>query len=627
MDLAKFLDLYLTEGREHVSLIRKGLPAAGKVSAAAVNDLFRHAHSLKGMAASMGFEATADLSHKVESLFNRWREGQEADAGELGAVVRAVDLLDASMDAVQRDGSEAVLEEEIREACEALLGGGAPAGPSGAGVANPPAGVESAAAPAPASRDLTVRLKVAIDTACPLPAARLMVVWERVRAEVPEARMEPDLERVMKEGLRLASFLLPPGSGLKELALAVRGLSDVAEVDLETPPAVPASRGSESQLVQSLRVPAEDLDELRDQASELLYRLNQFEAGLGPEERRRHRFWLESERSQVTRLFDHVLSIRLVSFEVLVERLGRTAREVSGRLGKPASFAVAGVDERVDRGLLERLLDPLVHLVRNAVDHGLEPVARRRELGKPEEGNIRLEIARDSESLLITVEDDGRGIDVEAIRQAAVDKGLYSTVEAAALDRATLMDLLTRPAFTTRREVTEVSGRGVGLDVVRSAVESLGGHLEMESEKGKGSRFTLVIPSATTLTRVLVFGWDDGVRYGLPASQIRRIYPLSSFPLVWSGSDRFLQAGEELLPVLKWRPGPVGREGAALRIMSKDRDRVLLVSQLFQGERVVVMPWGHPLEMVSEWMGGALLSTGELAYVLDGRVLVKREGD
>jgi two-component system, chemotaxis family, sensor kinase CheA len=624
MDLAKFLDLYLTEGREHVSLLRKGLPAAGQVATAVVNDLFRHAHSLKGMAASMGFEPTADLSHKMETLFNGWRQGEPADGGQLSAVIRAVDLLDSSMDAVQRDGSDAALHEEILGACEALLGGAA----AGAAGEQREAGVRSAApAQAAASADFLVRLKVAIDTACPLPAARLMVVWERVRAEVPEARMEPDLERVKNEGLRLASFLLPQRGGLKELAISVRGLSDVAEVELETPPAVIPSKGPESQLVQSLRVPAEDLDELRDQASELLYRLNQFEAGLGGEERRRHRFWLESERAQVTRLFDHVLSIRLVSFDVLVERLGRTAREVSGRLGKPASFTVVGADERVDRGLLERLLDPLVHLVRNAVDHGLEQVARRRELGKPEEGSIRLGIARESESLLISVEDDGRGIDLEAIRQAAIEKGLYSTQEAAALDRVVLLDLLTRPAFTTRRDVTEVSGRGVGLDVVRSAVESLGGHLEMESEKGKGSRFTLVIPSATTLTRVLTFGWDDKVRFALPASQIRRIYPLNAFPLVWSGSDRFLQAGEELLPVLKWRPGPVGREGAALRILSQERDRVLLVSQLYQAERVVVMPWGHPLEMVSEWMGGALLSTGEIAYVLDGRVLAKREGD
>jgi two-component system, chemotaxis family, sensor kinase CheA len=624
MDLAKFLDLYLTEGREHVSLLRKGLPAAGKVSAAVVNDLFRHAHSLKGMAASMGFEATANLSHKMETLFNGWREGREADSGQLSAVVRAADLLDASMDAVQRDGSEAVLHDEILRACEALLGevaAGVPGEKEASGA--------NAEVPAQATRppDLPLRLKVSIDTACPLPAARLMVVWERIRAEAPEARMEPDLERVRKEGLRLATFLLPQRGGLKELALSVRGLADVDEVDLETPPPAPPSKGPETQLVQSLRVPAENLDELLEQSSELLYRLNQFEAGMGPEEHRRHRFWLESERAQLTRLFDHVLSIRLVSFDVLVERLGRTAREVSGRLGKPATFTVTGADERVDRGLLERLLDPLVHLVRNAVDHGLEPVARRRELGKPEEGSIRLGIARDSESLVITVEDDGRGIDGETIRQAAVEKGLYSTQEAAALDRLALLDLLTRPAFTTRREVTEVSGRGVGLDVVRAAVESLGGHLEIESEKGRGSRFALVIPSATTLTRVLVFGWDDGVRYALPASQIGRIYPLSSFPLVWSGSERFLQASEELLPVLKWRPGPVGREGAALRILSPGRDRVLLVSQVYQAERVAVMPWGHPLEMVSEWMGGALLSTGEIAYVLDGRVLAKREGD
>ncbi len=454
-----------------------------------------------------------------------------------------------------------------------------------------------------------------------------MVVYERLRTEVPECLIEPNLERVQREGLRAASFLLPMEAPLKDLARAVRDMPDVAAVELERAEPVAAPAGAGSTLVKSLRVDAEDLDELRAMASESLYRLNQFESSMLPEERRRHHFWLESERAHLNRLFDRVLAMRLVSFGALVDRLGRTAREVSARLGKPVRLEVSGAEERVDRGLLERLLDPLVHLVRNAVDHGLEPGEERRELGKPEEGLLRLNIHRESEALLVSLEDDGRGIDVELIRQAAVERGLFTPSEASLLDRARLLDLLTAPAFSTRREVSDVSGRGVGLDVVRSAVESLGGHLEMASEPGRGSRFTLVVPSATTLTRILVFGWDDGVRYGLPASQIGRLYSLASAPLVWSGNRRFLQAGDELLPVLSWRQGPVGREGVGLRLVGPERDHVLLASRVYQAERVVIMPWGQPLEMVSEWMGGALLATGEIAYILDGRVLAKREGD
>jgi two-component system chemotaxis sensor kinase CheA len=626
MDLAKYLDLYLTEGREHLSLMRKGLPGEGPVPADGVNDLFRHAHSIKGMAASMGFEATAQVAHELESLLGRWRGGHSASLAQVRVLEAAVDALDSFFDEVQRSSSDAASADASHRMLSALRDGeGVPSGAEASAQGASPVPAADLRLPAPdAPRSL---LRVAIDPACPLPAARLMVVYGRLRTEVPECLIEPGLEQVQREGLRAASFLLPMEAPLKELARTVRDMPDVAAVELERAEQAGVPAGANATLVKSLRVDAEDLDELRAMASGSLSRLNQFESTMAPEERRRHHFWLESERAHLNRLFDRVLAMRLVSFDALVERLGRTAREVSARLGKPVRLEVSGSEERVDRGLLERLLDPLVHLVRNAVDHGLETGEERRGRDKPEEGLLRLDIHRESEALLVSLEDDGKGIDVELIRQAAVEKGLFTPSEASLLDRARLLDLLTAPAFSTRREVSDVSGRGVGLDVVRSSVESLGGHLEMSSEPGRGSRFTLVVPSATTLTRILVFGWDDGVRYGLPASQIGRLYSLASAPLVWSGNRRFLQAGDELLPVLNWRQGPVGREGVGLRLVGPERDHILLASRIYQAEKVVIMPWGPPLEMVSEWMGGALLATGEIAYILDGRVLAKREGD
>lgn len=627
MDLAKYLDLYLTEGREHLSQMRKGLPAEGPVPAEGVNDLFRHAHSLKGMAASMGFEATARLAHQLETLLNLWRKGQDATPGQVRMAVAAVDVLDSCLDEAQRSSSDAALDAEVERAATALQESGGPASQDGKPPAPVPPPSSSEPAIPPDGSRFRSRLKVAIDPACPLPVARLMVVYERLRSEIPDCVMDPSLEEARRECVRAAAFWVPEEGALKDLARAVKDMPDVASVELERAEPAVARQESGASLVQSLRVPAEDLDELRAMTSESLYRLNQFESSMSSEERKRHHFWLESERAHLNRLFDRVLAMRLVSFDALVDRLGRTAREVSGRLGRPVRLEVSGADERVDRGLLERLLDPLIHLIRNAVDHGLEPAEDRRRAGKPAEGVIKLDIHRESEALLVSLEDDGRGIDAEVIRQAAVERGLFPPQEAALMDRSHLLNLLTAPAFSTRREVTELSGRGVGLDVVRSSVESVGGHLEMASEPGKGSRFTLVIPSATTLTRILVFGWEDGVRYGLPASQIRHLYSLASVPLVWSGDRRFLQAGEELLPVLNWRQGPVGREGVALRLVAPERDRILLVSKVYQGERVVIMPWGPPLEMVSEWMGGALLATGEIAYILDGRVLVQREGE
>jgi two-component system chemotaxis sensor kinase CheA len=612
MDVSKYLDLYLTEGRDHVSRLRAGLPKGAPPDPGQINELFRSAHSLKGMAASMGFENTSKLAHRLEGLFDRWRQGQAPTAREERAAVAAVDALDALLDQVQQTSSDAgaVVDPMV----SVLLGeDAAPA----KGVPGPKPEPQEALVP-------TMLLSGSIDTASPLPLARLMVVAERIKASFPGSRMEPGLETLRSQGLRKARFHVAATQGVIELARTIRELPEVAEVDVEEQAAIPAPRQT---LIRTVRVRSEDLDDLLDQAAELLHHQNLLEAELQEAESRRRRFWLEANRAKLNRLFDQVLAIRLVSFDAFAERLGRVARELSSRFGKPLAFSAEGVEVQADRTLVERLLDPLLHLVRNAVDHGIEPAKAREAAGKPAEGNIRLSIRRDSEALLISLEDDGRGLDAEAIRQAAVDRGLYTPGEASALDREKLLELLTLPAFSTRREVTDVSGRGVGLDVVRSAVESLGGHLEMASERGRGSRFTLVIPSAATLTRVLVFGWEDSVRYGIPTSQIRRIYPLSQFPLVWSGNRRHLQAQDDLLPVLSWRQGPVGRDGYGFRISAPGTDRVLLVSKVYQAERVVVLPLGAPLEMVPEWMGGALLATGEVAYILDGRVLAKREGE
>jgi|GEM_PF-970094 len=631
MDVSKYLDLYLSESAEHLSRMRHSLRANGGPATDDVKELFRSAHSLKGMAASMGFDLAAALAHQLESLLGSWRQGRPATEGQLDAALKALDTMDALLDGTRARGSEPDLKSSVDEALAAI---GLSLGPlPDAKEAAPFAAPFPAAKPAPAQPSLPsqavlsakAKITVSISPASPLPAARLMVVASRLRQELGPFSMSPDLETIRAQNLKSAVFHVDNISGLKDLARALKELPDVSDVLLELPPEGGTSGYGEPVLVHSVRVQAADLDALLAHASELLYDLNQFEAGLEPLERHRHRFWLEGHRSHLGRLFDDVLGVRLVSFESLVDRVARTGRELSGKLGKPVKFEVSGAEERVDRALLEKLLDPLVHLVRNALDHGLEAPETRAAAGKSREGLVRLEIRREGESLMISLSDDGRGIDVEAIREAAVERGLFDAQEAALLDRAQLLEILTTPAFSTRKEVSEVSGRGVGLDVVRSAAESLGGYLEMESSRDEGTRFTLVIPAAVTLTRVLVFGWGSEVRYAVPTSQIRHIYPLNGYSLVWTGDHHQLEAGDEMLPVLSWRGGPVGKDWLGLRLVGPAGDRVLLVSRIHQAEKVVVLPWGAPLEMMPEWMGGALLSTGEIAYVLDGRAVAKRE--
>ncbi len=626
MDLSKYIDLYLSDGREHLAALRAGLPESAGEAPADVNALFRHAHSLKGMAASMGFEATAALSHALESLLGTWRAGALPTAPAVLASLEALDLLEALTDAVQTSGGEGDLVPPA-QACAKKLSGvaGAPATPApAAAAASPPAPAASPEVPSPSAQGPEARVTVAIDASSALPAARLLVVSQRLQQAFGRCTMEPPLAEVQAGNLRRARFRVPLGPGLKEAARQLRELAEVAEVTLEVCQAGPAARG-EAAVVPSVRIPAPDLDDLLTLTSDLLHHLNLLESGLGSVERRHHRFWLEKHRALLDGLFDRVLSVRLVPFELLTERLARLVRDLSARTGKPLRFEVSGADQKVDRALLERLLDPLSHLLRNSADHGVEPRQERRERGKPEEGLLSLEIQREGEALLVSVRDDGRGLDETAIARAAVERGLLTSQEAALLTRKQILEFITLPAFSTRSEVSELSGRGVGMDVVRAAAESLGGRLEMASEAGKGSRFTLAIPSAATLTQVLVFGWTGAQRFGVPASQVRRIFPLSAHPLVWVGSRRCLRAGDDLLPVLSWRGGPVGRDGCALALSGPEGEKVLLVSDVYQTERVVIHPWGPPLDMIPHWIGGALLSSGEIAYIVDGRALARQE--
>lgn len=624
MDMDKYLDLFLEEGREHVAGLRARLAPQGPPDAGAVQDIFRSAHSIKGMAASMGFERMTEVAHALEGLLDRWRQGAPATEPQVRSASRAVDALDALMDLVQSTRGDTGMEEALAPLLSEIaahLRGEAPSrAPVPAPASSPIPDVRPPDPGAALAGDARDRIRVSVDPASPMPAARLLVVAQRIHQALTILSTEPPLAELQKGADRCVVFTVPRSPEIKDLARSLKDLPEIVQVELEVAPDLeePSARAP---LVQSVRVRAADLDSLLAATSELLTHLNHLEAGLDEAERRHHRFWLQTHRSHLNRLFDRVLSVRLVSFEALTARLERTARDLAERLGKPVRVEVSGADHQVDRNLLEKLLDPLTHLVRNALDHGIEPPVRREAAGKPAEGTVSLAIRREAESLLIVLGDDGGGLDVEAVRREAVARGLVTAAEASALSSSQVLEFITQPAFSTKDAVTEVSGRGVGLDVVRSSIESLGGRLELESRAGAGCLFTLVIPAAVTLTEVLVFRMGPGTLFALPTSQVAHLYPLAQHPVVRAGDRRFLQAGDALLPVLEWGENRVDRQGCGLHLVGPSGDGVLLVPEVLQSERVVIQPLGPPLDMIPEWIGGAHLSTGDLAYILDGRNL------
>lgn len=615
MDIKKYLEMYLSEGREHLSKLTKGLKFKEGYDGELVSELFRSAHSLKGMAASMGFETTAKLAHALENILSLWRGGKVPSEEELQKAIRATDLLSNLFENVEKTGEDGGYNSDVEEWFNK-------SGENKTSQAPPLSKIEADKTKLPLKKG-SFKIKVEIDPSSNLPAARLLIVYQKIKSICGDVVISPSIEEIQRDGLKSAEFCLSEEKEIKEIAKIVGTLPEVVNVQLVMEEEEEES--SPSTIVSTLKIPSKSLDNFLHRISHLIYHLNILEKDLPADVLKKQKFWFESHRGWLYQLYNEILETRLVSFDNLIERLERAARDLSLKTSKKFKFIVEGEKEKIDKVLLEKLLDPLMHLLRNSADHGIEESSERVKLGKPSEGTIKMAIKRDGEKLTIVFSDDGKGLDYEAIKESAIKRGLISFEKANSLKESDILDLITIPSFSTKKEVTQISGRGVGLDVVRSSVESLGGSLEMESVNGKGTTFNLIFPSAVTLTEVVVFSWNDDFYFALPTSQIRKLYPLSEFPVEWVEGTKKLRDGKRFIDILNFRMSAVGKEGIGISLNIPYEEKILLVNKVLQTERVVILPLGKPLERIPHLIGGALLSFGEICYIFDGTSFVRNE--
>lgn len=616
MDLRKYIELYLSEGRDHLSNLTQGLKNEDNLSGETISSLFRSAHSLKGMASSMGFESTSKVAHSLEDLLSKWRNGEKIEITMLERALRGTDLLESLFEAVEKKGNDEGFEKDVSSWLNEK---------EKSDITNENLS-KSKDLKKEAKEELPKKgstIKVEIDPNSSLPAARLLIVFQKIKSFDKDAEISPTIEEIQSKGIKSAEFYLSEIADLNAIGRTVETLPEVINVTVEKKEE--GETTLESSLISYLKIPAKSLDDFLFRISHLIYHLNNLERSLSKEEGKRQKFWIESHRSFLEQLYNEILETRLVPFDSLIERCERCLRDVSSKTGKRVKFTVEGKGEKVDKVLLERLLDPLSHLIRNAVDHGIENSEERKKKGKEEEGKIVLSIKRDGEKLTISFRDDGKGLDHEAIKANAIKNGLITIERANALSEREILDLITLPSFSTKKEVSQISGRGVGLDVVKASVESLGGTLEMTSEKGEGTTFYLVFPSAVTLTEVLVFSWKNKTPFAIPTSQVTKLYPLKEYPVEWVEGVKKLRVGEEFIEILNFRLTPIGRDGTAIGLNFPDVEKVFLVEEVFKTEKVVILPFGKPLERVPNLIGGALLSSGDIVFILDGLSFTKSE--
>ena len=659
MDLHEFLDIFLSESREHLegmnALLQRARAEA--LAAEAINDLFRHAHSIKGMASSMGFAPMADLAHAMEDLFQVWRDRGAATSPEaLDLLQRGSDRLAAQVDAVAA-GAEPPSESELAAALRAASGADTAAGPGGAsrGPADD--------SPAPAARegegededdDARLHLEIVLREGAPLPAARALVVLKRLAELGRILEVSPRPEAITAGGfggrvrVTLASRVAP--ARVREIIL---GLPDVADCRsgeahqdrrLSDRRAAAERRGGAAETdgegaggqapgeaiaarpegIGTIRVATERMDRLLDGIGELILDRERLKRALDARGDGAAGPILGSLARTIDVLRDEVVAMRMIPFSSLVPRLQRMVRDLARRLDKPVELLVQGTEVALDRSILEEMMDPLQHIVRNSIDHGIEGAAERRASGKPPVGRIEIALSPRESRVVLSVEDDGRGIDPAALRRVAVARRFLQRDAAERLPDDEALMLITLPGFSTAATTTDISGRGVGMDVVLTQVRKLGGRLTVRSRVGIGTRFDMDLPPTVTVTRAFLCR-AAGEVYAVPVSVVQNTLEVERDHLQGSHGEHLLQREEGVVTVLPLRDLLRGEAAApayppsfpALLYREGARSYALAVDEILGEEEIVVKPLKHPLELLPQYAGAAILNDGQIALILD----------
>ncbi len=636
-DLSKYLALFVSESRDHLDALSAGLVrleksgGAGEDPAAVVDELFRHAHSLKGMAAAMQQEGIALVAHRAEDVIGVLRSRGEAPSAELTDLLLSV--TDALSEMVREAGAGGVpvapeaLAERLSGASIRLRGIEAPPEPP---AASPVQEVSPAR-----GRKRRLRVDVAVAEGSQVPAVRGFLVLKRLEVAGSIASSSPAAEELRAGRMpgRTLTVEIETGQSIPELERTLAQIADLARVEVReveetspvaAPPPAPRPEGAAEQ-VRTVRVRAEMLDEFLDVSGDLLLataRLRELGRAMPEAGRRAHEEGVDRLQAIAKDLHGRVMSARMTPLTVLSDRLPRAARDLARRTGKQVDVVVTGSEIEVDRALLDEISDPILHLLRNAVDHGIETAAQRIAAGKRPTGRIEVSARRDRDRVILEVVDDGRGMDPDALRRSAVARGAITAEAAAALPDPDAFLLACLPGVSTAGQVTDVSGRGVGMDAVKRSVEALSGKLSIESRHGEGTRFTLRLPLTVAMQPVLLVRVGQEV-VAIPVSKVHGAAQARVETLDRAGGAPQLAFGGGHVPILDLGvllgtgPAPAG-ERRSVVITESDTGRVgLAVDQLLGQEEAVLKPLHGPLSLVPGLSAVTVLGNGRPVFVLD----------
>lgn len=653
---AEIVAEFIAEAGEVLVRLERDLVAVdgGRDPGEVVANTFRAFHTLKGTSGFLGFARIGGLAHAAEDLLSGIRDGAVTWTRDItDALLAALDAQRAMVDEAAATGQDGTTDcGELIAKLRLLAEGGA-----AASVAAPPAPAQPAAVSAPALTPVIEPTLTPVAAATPEPTAPATppMPTPRFAPRAPAPTLHrPDMPTAAPTLTPVATPTLTPVAAAAAAATPTptqtptsTSTATSTPTPTATPTATPAAApapaatparrpdGDHAAESSTLRVPVPVLDRLMSLVGELVLARNQL---LCHEEARQDAQLTETSQRihhLTTGLQESVMKARMQPIDTVFTRLPRVARDAAQATGKQARLVTVGAETELDKTLLEAIKDPLTHVVRNAVDHGLEKPGGRAAAGKPAEGTVTVRAFHDGGQVVVEVEDDGGGVNLERVRQKAISSGLISAEVAAGLGEREVVELLFRPGFSTAETVTQISGRGVGMDVVRTNVEKIGGSVELESYAGEGTTVRMRVPLTLVIVPSLIVS-SGGQRYAIPQASLVELVRVSAereaqMVVDVQGTKVFRLRGS-LLPLVDL--GVVLKTGAAARtddgatfivVLSAAGQRFgLLVDDVADTEETVVKPLGRQLQALGVYSGATVRGDGHVALVLDVLGLARR---
>ena len=699
MDVSQYLEIFIDESEEHLQTLSDCIMVLEKEpdNKDTINEVFRAAHSLKGMAGTMGFKRMQHLTHDMENVFQEVRSDRvKVTSGMIDLLFKCLDALEGYLDNIKSTSDEGTEDNEviIKELNDFIA-----KADGEAEAENKEVSEVKEAAPAATQEEkegqekieLTEEEKKAIREAesngqhiyamtvriqkdCLLKAARAFLVFKAVEdfgqilvyrpssQDIEDEKFELDfsvflaseeetdkivaaakavseIEKVDAEEIHLEEYLKEAAA--QEEQQAKEAATEQKEAPAEVPkaaekkaPAAAAKKQTNAKPVtgRTVRVDIEKLDALMNQVSELIIAKNSLVSISSNEsgEYQNQSFHEQIEYLEriTTNLHESVMKVRMVPIESVVNKFPRMIRDLSRKLGKKMELYMTGEDTELDRTVVDQIGDPLQHLLRNSADHGLEDNATRVERGKPEVGSIFLKAFQEGNNVIIEVGDDGNGIDVAAVRDKAVERGVITAEQAENMSQKEIINLLFLPSFSMAKKITDISGRGVGLDVVKSNIEALGGDVEVRTKLGEGTTFIVRLPLTLAIIQALMVEIRDE-KYAIALGSIANIESIPVNEIKYVQAQEVIHLRGAVIPlirldqVLDMEEKQEEPENLTVVIVKKgDSLAGLVVDNLIGQQEIVIKSLGKYITNNKIISGATILGDGEVALILDVNTLM-----